>query len=239
MMVQIRYIIRANSGILVGSTAEVLNIGIDKTTIRRRRVLDKQEDSWNQEPVIPGSTMKGKIRNECERIVRGLGRSMDVCFAPRPETMCPHVREQLGSDLCSICELFGGPSNKSRLFFSDAIAVLDHHLAQVATRVQAGVSISRKRRTAEDERLYYIERAVEGISYEGLIDCYLSEELANQQLALLIVAIESLISIGGSKSRGAGWVEIKIKSITINDKEISNDEILKIREGLKAWRESK
>lgn len=231
--IRIVYQMIARSGVLVGSTADVLDIGIDKTTMRRRRVGRLAR----QEPLIPGSTLKGKIRNECERILATLGYT--VCHSPRAETMCPHDPHVVNSP-CPVCHIFGGSGFQSRLFFSDAVAKADDKIAPYLVRVQAGVALSRKRRTAEDERLYYIERGVEGIVYEGAIDGSLDDASANQQLALIIAAIERLIALGGNKSRGSGWITTKITNVAIDGKDVNEADLTKIREeGLKAWHKSK
>lgn len=231
--VRIVYQATARSGVLIGSTADVLDIGIDKTTMRRRRV----GKPTRQEPLIPGSTLKGKIRNECERILASLGHT--ICRSPRAETMCPHD-PQVESPPCPICCIFGGSGFQSRLFFSDAIAKADEKIAPYLTRVQAGVALSRKRRTAEDERLYYTERGVEGIVYQGAVDGSLDDASANQQLALILAAIERLVALGGGKSRGGGWITTKITGVTIDGKDVNETDLTKIREeGLKAWRKSK
>lgn len=231
--VRIVYRIMARSGVLIGSTADVLSIGVDKTTMRRRRVSELEQ----QAPLIPGSTLKGKIRYECERILRHLGR--EVCHSPRAETMCPHD-VQVKNPPCPVCQIFGGSGLPARLFFGDALTRDDEGIAPYLTRVQAGVALSRKRRTAEDERLYYIERGVKGIIYEGTIDGYLDDALAHQQLALVMAAIERLCAVGGSKSRGSGWINAAITSITVDGKEMSEAERKSIRqEGLRSWRESK
>lgn len=231
--VRIVYHITARSGVLIGSTADVLSIGIDKTTMRRRRVGELEQ----QAPLIPGSTLKGKLRHECERILGRLGR--EVCHSPRAETMCPHD-VQVKNPPCPVCQIFGGSGLPGRLFFSDALAEAGEGIAPYLTRVQAGVALSRKRRVAEDERLYYIERGIERIMYEGMIDGYLDDALADQQLALVMVAIERLFAIGGGKSRGSGWINAAITNITVDGKEMSGAELGRIRqEGLQSWRESK
>lgn len=243
MKIRITYNLEASSGILIGSTAEVLNIGIDKTTMRRKPIIEGGSFYSTREPIIPGSTLKGKIRSECERMLRSLIQNPKICQAPRPETMCPHGREDEQEPLCSVCQLFGGPTSQSRLFFADATAQISGNNKSRegryinATRAQAGVALSRKRRTAEDERLYYIERGIEGITYQGVIDGYLDYRLANQQLALLIAAIERLVAIGGNKSRGAGWTRALIKSVECDT--AINNEISLIREGLSAWQKLK
>jgi len=231
--VSIFYQVTARSGVLVGSTADVLGIGIDKTTMRRRRLGEPER----QEPIIPGSTLKGKIRNECERILATLGHQ--VCHSPRAETMCPHDA-QVQNPPCPVCQIFGGSGLQSRLFFGDAVSQAEASMAPYLIRVQAGVALSRKRRTAEDEQLYYTERGVERLVYKGAIDGYLDDGLATQQVALVIAAIERLVAIGGSKSRGAGWTKSDVKSVAFDGREATVEELAKLREeGLQAWRDSK
>ncbi len=228
----VEYRLKAGSGVLVGSTADVLSIGLDKSTMRRRRVTESDK----QEPIVPGSTLKGKLRNECERILASLGQP--ICLAPSAETMCPHHPKLKGAT-CAVCQLFGGPSRKSRLFFSDAMA-RDERLAPYLTRVQAGVSLSRRRRTAEDERLYFIERGVEGVVYEGRIEGYLDDNQVAAELALLITALERLFAVGGSRSRGAGWLKVEIVKITLDGQTLSTEQQSKMREeGWQVWRSLK
>jgi CRISPR/Cas system CSM-associated protein Csm3 (group 7 of RAMP superfamily) len=232
MRLRIDYTITAASGILVGSTSETPGIGIDRTTIRRRLF----GVAAPLEPVIPGSTVKGKIRDHCERIVLTLGGQ--VCLAPSAETMCPHNKTRVKNPPCAICKVFGGPSNKSQLFFSDAVADISQFDPRFATRAQAGVSLSRKRRTAEDERLFHLERAIEGLTYRGSISGYLAGE-ASPQIALVIASFERLVAIGGSKSRGAGWTIANVTKTSLDDVELSEEQLEEIRsKGLKAWIES-
>lgn len=233
MKIEIIYRINALSGILAGATAEVLSVGVDRTTARRRVVGKK----WRQEPLLPGSSVKGKLRHECERILTRLGQK--VCLAPRADLMCPNA-ERVPEQPCPACRLFGHPGRQvddaSRLFFSDAIADLDGSAARFATRAQAGVSLSRRRRTAEDQRLYTIERGVEGLSYKGTISGYLRDETARRQAALLIAALGSLVAVGGGKSRGAGWTKVEVTSVTLDGESLSAPQLEDLRREVSQWR---
>ena len=51
-------------------------------------------------PVIPGSSLKGKVRHECERIIRALITPWPdrwKCEAHDPDRMCK------GPDFCPVC----------------------------------------------------------------------------------------------------------------------------------------
>ncbi|MFL6214389.1 MAG: RAMP superfamily CRISPR-associated protein [Blastocatellia bacterium] len=235
--VRIEYRLRAASGILIGSTANVLSIGLDKSTMQRRQYTSQGTPLEQQAPIIPGSTLKGKARNECERILVSLGR--EVCHAPRADMMCPHDPAVTNSP-CEICRIFGGPSHQSRLFFGDAIVEAGQDLAAFLVRAHTGVSLSRTRRTAEDERLYYFERGIEGLDYKGRIEGHLDAGSANKQLALLIAAFERLVAVGGGKSRGAGWTRFTLDSLQIDGLPISTEQWQQMQaEGFEAWRASK
>lgn len=237
--VRIAYHLTATSGVLVGSTAEALSIGLDKATIRRRRVEErdsKKGQPRRQEPVLPGSTIKGKVRNECERILASLGHP--VCRAPRADTMCPHD-PNVADAPCAVCAIFGSPDQQSRLFFNDASAASAERLRPYLTRVQTGVSLARRRRTAEDERLYFVERGVEGLTYAGEIEGHLDDDAAARQLALVMAALQNLVAVGGSKSRGAGWTRAEIVKVVMGEQELTAEEISQLQaKGLEQWRKS-
>jgi CRISPR/Cas system CSM-associated protein Csm3 (group 7 of RAMP superfamily) len=233
--VSITYRLIAESGVLVGSTSHILSVGLDKSTIRRRRIAGGATGLAEVlQPIIPGSQVKGKVRNECERI---LGNIVEICRSPFPETMCPHSAA-VANPPCSVCRIFGSSNHKSRLFFGDARATAHDSLAPFLTRVQAGVSLSRKRRTAQDERLYHIERAKEGLEYVGRIDGYLDDDFVEEQLAIVSSSLRNIIAFGGSKSRGAGWSRVEIVEVSIDDRKLRDKEELDALQakGLRRWR---
>lgn len=241
MKLLLDYAITARSGVLVGSTATTASVGIDKTTMRR---MTKDQEKRGS-PIIPASAIKGKVRNQCERLLLSFG--YEICRAPRADTMCPNYvfKSPTPDGRCSVCVLFGSPGLFSRLLFSDAIARLQDRevrsdLAPHTTRIQAGVAISRNRRTAEDERLYFIERGIEGLSYVGRIEGDLSLDDAEKQAALLIVAIENLVALGGSKSRGAGWIDAKVSRLELGKQTFTtSEELQRLRGRIVTWRVSK
>jgi len=234
MKVKIVYSLEAASGVMVGSTSEVLKIGIDKGAMRSWLVtLDPSSNrlsNVNLGPVIPGSTVKGKVRDQCERIVRSIGTNRRACESPLPSRMCPP-----GQPPCDICEFFGGPAVSSRLFFSDAACQIAKEARPFSTKVQTGVSLSRRRRVAEHERLFFQERAAEGLTYEGVIDAHLDPGLADRQLALIVVGLERLVAIGGGKSRGGGWSRITVREVRKETQIITCEHIQTIREAIRQW----
>ena len=127
--------------------------------------------------MIPASQLKGRLRHECEKLARGLG--WPVCESPAAERMCPQraglsaeQKEPFNRDSyrlhqgpgeshdetqthCLICQLFGNPSLSARLQFSDLVCTAPADtLPEV---IRPGVSINRRRRTAEEQKLYFLE----------------------------------------------------------------------------------
>jgi CRISPR/Cas system CSM-associated protein Csm3 (group 7 of RAMP superfamily) len=238
MKVKILYTLEAASGVIVGSTSQVLRIGIDKGALRGRWVaFDSQTGKLGVAdlgPVIPGSSVKGKVRDNCERILRSIARHRPVCESPYAARMCAP-----GEQPCDICAFFGGPAIASRLFFADAACQLPEDARRFSTKVQTGVSLSRKRRVAEDERLFFQDRAVEDISYAGAIDGHLDSSMADRQIALLIVGLERLVAVGGGKSRGCGSSRITVYEVRKDTEVITGQQIQTIREALAQWKQYK
>src|SRR5262245_54818926 len=84
-------------------------------------------------PLIPGSTIKGGLRERTEALLREFCRLMGaddgfVCRSPAPDTMCPLPGKET---LCPLCRLFGSPWAEGRLIYHDATLLpLDMESAQ-------------------------------------------------------------------------------------------------------------
>ena len=147
--------------------------------------------------VIPASQVKGRLRHECEKLVRALG--WPICESPVAATMCPQRVGQPESDFqvppyqvrelpeeeiepdrrkrkycyhCLICQLFGNPTLPSRLQFSDLVCI--EHPDNIPEVLRPGVTINRRRRTAEDQKLYFLETSPANVAlkFEGKILLY-------------------------------------------------------------------
>lgn len=201
------------SALCVGSTADVQGLGVDKATVR----------DGDGKLIIPGSTLKGRLRWECERIARAL--DWEVCDAPQPDNMCPHFwrhQDKRADKFCILCEIFGAPGSRSALRFSNAALVRDERLRSTPVlqpgksvnerrsfdaQIRPGVSISRARRAAFSERLFFTETIVPNarFHFQALIEGDLPSD---QHRALLLAGVRSLSLVGGGRSRGLGWVRI-------------------------------
>lgn len=149
--------------------------------------------------VLPATSLKGALRDQAERLLRG---HVHVCVAPNPGAMC-----QDPNHLCLICRVFGNPRRPAPLRFRDAILP-----DEVETQIRAGVSISRQRRAAVPQRLYFVETTATGpMQTQALIEGYFpSFQEAEEAAALVILAARALPALGAGRTRGLGWIaEVK------------------------------
>ena len=203
-------ILRCKSGLRIGGSKDDIGIGEMDNPVLRHPLTDY--------PYIPGSSIKGKLRSLCEYregLIQTDGRSAGE----------PHGCNRQG---CMVCTLFG-PHRKpqhdhgpTRLIVRDAVLTTEWQEKLLAaqetrnvnfTEVKSENWINRKTGTAGDPRpmeripagtefdLNFSVRIFEGDNEQHILN-YLREALAWLQKDTL----------GGSGTRGYGWVEL------VNDK---------------------
>lgn len=147
--------------------------------------------------IIPGSHLKGRWRHECEKLARSLGLS--VSESPNPGAM-------IQTSECVISEIFGNPQIPSRLQVDDLICEAKREDLPPEI-IRPGVTINRRRGTAEDEKLYYLETspANQQLKFTGQIHLELVSEI-DYALPLLVAGLKHINALGGSKSAGLGWL---------------------------------
>ncbi|MHC5860015.1 RAMP superfamily CRISPR-associated protein [Nostoc sp.] len=168
--------------------------------------------------LIPGSQIKGRLRHECEKLARALG--WQVFYAPIAIELCPNVG-QVESQFqeiyqvsgykgyhCVVSQIFGDPILPSRIIVDDFIcATPANELPEV---FRPGVTINRRRRTAEENKLYLLETSPANAQLEFKGDIYLQRhfESDSPDLAkpLIFAALRHINALGGSKSTGLGWL---------------------------------
>jgi CRISPR/Cas system CSM-associated protein Csm3 (group 7 of RAMP superfamily) len=169
-------------------------------------VVDWHEGRW---PVIPATTLKGWLRENAERLLRGLGQQ--VYDGSRFGERCGR---------CPVCELFGWPRRRSPLRFSDA------KLGESMTDVRMNVSLSRYRKTAYEERLFSTEVAWQKeltTHIEGWFD---SREEAWGAATLLYLAARLGFAIGAARSRGLGWLKLDDFVASVDGGELKNEDLV-------------
>ena len=150
---------------------------------------------------IPASTLKGIWRHACEVIAESQGNF--VCESPRAEEMCSGQADTH----CIICQIFGSPQLTSRIFINDLAA--DTDLVAASTENRNGVTINRRRRVAEDQRLYFTETSLSnsGISFSGEVT--IDAKITDKQIEILRAGLKFIHAIGTGKTRGLGWLSIE------------------------------
>ncbi|NJM71968.1 MAG: CRISPR-associated protein Csm3 [Scytonema sp. RU_4_4] len=167
--------------------------------------------------LIPASQLKGRLRHECEKLARGLG--WQIFESPGAETLCPR-EEQVESQFreryqvagykgyhCPISQIFGNPILPSRIIVDDLICDLEaEDLAEV---LRPGVTINRRRRVAEEQKLYFLETSPANSQLEFSGEIHLLPDCPPYAKALILAGLRHIHALGGSKSVGLGWLRWK------------------------------
>ena len=186
----------------------------------------------NGNPVLPGSSLKGKLRSTCETLSHALGLSACMLNHDASGVSCTsdvnHYRRVRGdyqqtyqqgvqtrrqwinNNTCDVCKLFGSPVQAGRLWVSDG-ALKDW--ASIV-QVRDGVVIDRDSQTAVDGLKYDYEVIPSSSRFGVCVDL---ENPTDSDLALLGVALfdwHAGSSIGGFTSRGLG--RFHLKDITLS-----------------------
>lgn len=181
--------------------------------------------------LIPGSQVKGRLRHECEKIARALDWA--ICESPSPKKMVLR-RENAPSEFrrseyeipgynetyhCLISQIFGDPVLPSRVIFDDLICTEDpENLPEV---IRPGVTINRRRRTAEEKKLYFLETSPANLQlrFEGNIHIQpsLTPDRPDYAKALIWAGLRHIHALGGSKSAGLGWLHWDLPEIQVDE----------------------
>lgn len=197
------------------TTGNLRRPGVDKTLAR------DSEGRW----VIPATTVKGFLRERAEILLRTWGHR--VCIGPEPGKMCN------SQTLCLICQVFGNPRHLSTLHFADGLPLIEMDSA-----VRSGVAISRHRRAAYPQRLFFLE-TTEPMPTQWRARCegdFPDADTAKKAAALVALAARWGTAIGGGKTRGLGWIkDVQVKA-TLNEAKIAEQDLMPFWE---AWKEGR
>lgn len=202
---------RLEKRVIISGTIEAvtpLHIGSGKPEVEIGEVdLPVLRDPRGQ-PYIPGSSLKGRIRTEAERIARKMG--MDVCKPPNVDSMCGSKKSQV-ENFCICCKIFGTAgkiSLASKVKFRDAYPL--ENIERLLERT--GIAIDREMGTVAKGALYTIEAVPAGAKFGLEI---VADNLSDDELKLLKAALKSVedSALGGSSTRGFGKVRITIDCV--------------------------
>ena len=182
-------------------------------------------------PYVPGSALKGALRETAERLVfrldedarildeliepaqylgyrrRGSATLSELCRAPRPEGMCQSKTP------CIVCRLFGNVFTGTRLLVSDArLAPEAASAAQEDIETRTQVQIDRRRRGAKHGALFTSEFARPAGAFEATLEGQIpltplpdaDADAPWAEAVLLAATIAATDHIGAGTSSGLG-----------------------------------
>lgn len=191
---------------------------------------------------VPGSTLKGTVREHCEHLVR-LYENEDS--DARTSVTDIHDEKKalwgLSQTGTMITRIFGSPQQPGHLFFNDAHqsdeerAIFDgrgpHNQStkgkykNAQTDIYTQVRIDRPTHTSVPGALFTSEFGIRNFVFQGCIEGWLEcmpiesiPEGPTYSLLLLLAGIHLLDAIGGNKSTGKGRCNLKITALTVNGK---------------------
>ena len=174
----------------------------------------------DNQPFIPGSSLKGAFRAAVERIVPnisplrtcGLSDADDACANRlRDETKDKQLDEQailelLGNILCDVCRVFGSTHLASAALFHDApMTEVWRELPEVPTQIRDGVGIDRDSERARDGVKFDFEVVPPQTTFEFNL---VLENPTSEALGIIALGIQEfrsgMVPLGGIRSRGLG-----------------------------------
>jgi len=187
-----------------------------------------QKDSRGR-PYFPGSTLKGIIRENCEK----LSRTLNFPEPPDPHNTSIDMQDAFclpEAASSPVVRLFGNRYASGGLFFRNAYPVTSDGYAFYS---QSRIRMNRKLGTARDGHLFTSEYGLP-VEFETTVDGHhhnlvvLEDDDPPFEYCLLIAAIRMTDRLGGDKSTGCGILQnnIKIQSLIYNNKAIAVEQYL-------------
>ncbi len=197
---------------------------------------------------VPGSTLKGVLRDRCGQLARLFGL----------KTCALHTEDwgEISPDIGIVERIFGTRFHPGRMYFDDAQMIDDDRklfefkknnetlkskFRAWQTEKRTQVSLSRLTRTANQGMLYTSEYGIKGLRFEGQIVGVLTgfalakDRPGTYSLLLLLTGLGTLDRIGGNKSTGAGQIECTVTQLAVGDQDVDSDVLLDQLENLEYY----
>lgn len=218
----IKAVLEMEAALSVGSRLSLEPTGTDMPVLKDPNGL----------PFIPGSSIKGVVRFQAERILRTWNRPPHLWACdPFGDPCVPEKSrdgrkgkdkfwEESGKNdavfsqrvfeaSCTACRLFGSPWFAGRVAFKDAY-LTNADALPIVTQIRDGVGIDRDLGAARTGVKYDFETVVPGACFGLEI---LAENLEDWEIGFLLTVFrlweEGGIAIGGKTTRGPGWGRLK------------------------------
>jgi CRISPR-associated protein Csx10 len=176
-------------------------------------------------PFVPGTTIRGLVRDGLREIARLAGRALCSASSQGDGLPCG-VRD--GAGACAMCRLFGSPHREGATAWQPARLEIEALNAMEAGPTRRGVAaqvlleppvvvrahprtaIDLRSGRADDDKLFALEEANRGLTLRGRVD--LDDALGPDEVALLVGALRWVREIGGGRRRGLGRARVTIES---------------------------
>ena len=187
----------------------------------------------DNQPFIPGSSLKGAFRAAVERIVPNipplrtcrLSGADDACANRlRDETKDKQLDEQemlelLGNILCDVCQVFGSTHLASAALFHDApMTDVWRDLPEVPTQIRDGVGIDRDSERARPGVKFDFEVVPPQTTFEFNL---ILENPTGEALGLIALGVQEfrsgMVPLGGLRSRGLGRCHLDVTNVQYVD----------------------
>ncbi len=183
-------------------------------------------------PFVPGSSIKGVVRFQAERILRTWDKKPQLWACDPFDAPCVPEKSRGGrkgkdelwkeanqvdevfaqkvwDESCTACRLFGSPWFAGRIAFKDAYVMNAEDLAALY-QIRDGVGIDRDLGAARTGVKYDFEVVVPGSRFGIEV---LTENLEDWELGFLFTVLraweEGDIALGGKTTRGPGWGRLR------------------------------
>jgi CRISPR-associated protein Csm3 len=157
-------------------------------------------------PYIPGSTLKGVLRTEAEKIART--RGLTVCNVFDHESSCNKAKQD--ADLCVICRTFGSQAITSHVKIMDAYPTT----ADYSLSVEPGVAIDRVTGAARPHSKYDVQviNPSARFKFRIIVENIDFRDAKDERAKIILDLVKKLengqIQIGGKCSVGHGLVKL-------------------------------
>lgn len=195
--------IHCRTGLRIGGLQEEVKIGGVENVVIRDPLTDK--------PIIPGSSLKGKLRSILELNEKAYSRD------GRPHSHSE--KEKCSDENCKICRIFGSSSDTkrgpTRLIVRDSFLLSD---LEEDVEVKAENVINRLTGKAESPR--FMERVPAGAEFglEMIYGVYGKDDLDDLRIVFELINQLQDSYLGGSGSRGYGKIEFRDITLEVRTK---------------------
>ena len=203
---------------------------------------------------VPGSTIKGVVREHCERLARlyqdpnAIQNNVDM----RTQIVDLYDEKKalwgLSQSISMVTRIFGSQQQPGHLFFDDARqssaekalwgrvedskdTTNEDTYKSAQTEMYTQVRLDRPTHTSVSGALFTSEFGIRGFTFEGSIDGWLDctsikgdDTSPTHSLLLLLAGLRLLDAIGGNKSTGKGRCTCEITWLKVGDDDVSKDQ---------------